>query len=223
MEDKTKTLEQVLWDSATAMRGTMGAASYMDYSLGLIFYKYLSDTLLETVVSTLVENGELRLGHDRSRKEQLPRHAAAVASYLVAEPVTESAYAARTLNVAVDVVDVRREKPCHKTQVRLAGHVLVRACLVGEVGYVLTDFFRLFYHAVSRNYRVSGGRREKSRYHADSGRLSGSVRSDEREYLAFFDIERDLVGSKYLGVLLGKLFDFEYLFHKFFSNHNNVN
>ena len=70
MEDKTKTLEQVLWDSANAMRGTMGAASYMDYSLGLIFYKYLSDTLLETVVSTLVENGELEEGAAETSEER---------------------------------------------------------------------------------------------------------------------------------------------------------
>lgn len=69
-EDKTKNLEQVLWDSANAMRGTMGAASYMDYSLGLIFYKYLSDTLLETVVSTLVENGELDDGAATTSEER---------------------------------------------------------------------------------------------------------------------------------------------------------
>ena len=70
-KDRSKTLEQVLWDSANAMRGTMSAGSYMDYSLGLIFYKYLSDTLLEKVVSTLVENGELEDGATKTSAERL--------------------------------------------------------------------------------------------------------------------------------------------------------
>ena len=42
-----KSLEQVLWDSANVMRQTMGAADYMDYALGIIFYKHLSDKVLE--------------------------------------------------------------------------------------------------------------------------------------------------------------------------------
>lgn len=54
-----KTLEQVLWDSADAMRGTMGAGNYMNYALGLIFYKYLSDVTLERAAETLIQdNGD---------------------------------------------------------------------------------------------------------------------------------------------------------------------
>lgn len=54
-----KTLEQVLWDSADAMRGSMGAGNYMNYALGLIFYKYLSDVTLERAAQTLIQdNGD---------------------------------------------------------------------------------------------------------------------------------------------------------------------
>lgn len=54
-----KSLEQALWDSANVMRQTMGAADYMDYDLGLIFYKHLSDKTLEAAAKALVEAGEL--------------------------------------------------------------------------------------------------------------------------------------------------------------------
>lgn len=59
MAEETKNLERVLWDSADAMRTTMSAGNYMNYALGLIFYKYLSDKTLQSVADTLVENGEL--------------------------------------------------------------------------------------------------------------------------------------------------------------------
>ena len=68
-EEKTKTLEQALWDSADAMRGSMGAANYMNYALGLIFYKYLSDITLERAISTLVENGEIKEEENGKKKE----------------------------------------------------------------------------------------------------------------------------------------------------------
>ena len=59
MNNEEKNLEQVLWDSANFMRQTMGAADYMDYALGLIFYKHLSDKTLETAVQALTEAGEI--------------------------------------------------------------------------------------------------------------------------------------------------------------------
>ena len=59
MNNEEKNLEQVLWDSANVMRQTMGAADYMDYALGLIFYKHLSDKTLETAVQALTEAGEI--------------------------------------------------------------------------------------------------------------------------------------------------------------------
>ena len=42
----SKTLEQVLWNCADILRGKMDANEYKDYVLGLLFYKYLSDKLL---------------------------------------------------------------------------------------------------------------------------------------------------------------------------------
>lgn len=59
MENENKSLEQVLWDSANVMRQTMGAADYMNYALGLIFYKHLSDKTLESSAKALVDSGEV--------------------------------------------------------------------------------------------------------------------------------------------------------------------
>lgn len=59
MSNEEKSLEQVLWDSANVMRQTMGAADYMDYALGIIFYKHLSDKVLESAAMTLVDAGEV--------------------------------------------------------------------------------------------------------------------------------------------------------------------
>ena len=59
MNNEEKNLEQVLWDSANVMRQTMGAADYMDYALGLIFYKHLSDKTLETAAQALTDTGEM--------------------------------------------------------------------------------------------------------------------------------------------------------------------
>lgn len=59
MGNESKSLEQVLWDSANVMRQTMGAADYMNYALGLIFYKHLSDKTLESAAKVLVDSGEV--------------------------------------------------------------------------------------------------------------------------------------------------------------------
>lgn len=66
-----KSLEQVLWDSANVMRQTMGAADYMDYALGIIFYKHLSDKVLEAAARVLVDAGEVEeseLGTEKERQ-----------------------------------------------------------------------------------------------------------------------------------------------------------
>ncbi len=41
-----KSLEEVLWDAATALRSSMDAAEYKYVVLGLIFLKYVSDTFM---------------------------------------------------------------------------------------------------------------------------------------------------------------------------------
>ena len=65
-----KSLEQVLWDSANVMRQTMGAADYMDYALGIIFYKHLSDKVLESAARTLVDAGEVEESEVGTEKER---------------------------------------------------------------------------------------------------------------------------------------------------------
>ena len=70
MSEENKTLEQSLWDSANVMRQTMGAADYMDYALGLIFYKHLSDKVLESAARTLVDAGEVEESEVGTEKER---------------------------------------------------------------------------------------------------------------------------------------------------------
>lgn len=41
-----KDLLNVLWSGADVLRGKMDANEYKTYLLGLVFYKYLSDTYL---------------------------------------------------------------------------------------------------------------------------------------------------------------------------------
>lgn len=42
-------LEQQLWAAADILRGKMDASEYKNYLLGLVFYKYLSDSELREV------------------------------------------------------------------------------------------------------------------------------------------------------------------------------
>ena len=44
--ESTKELTSVLWDGANILRGKMDANEYKNYLLGIVFYKYLSDTYL---------------------------------------------------------------------------------------------------------------------------------------------------------------------------------
>ena len=48
-----KDLLQVLWSGADVLRGKMDANEYKTYLLGLVFYKYLSDSYLAKVYDLL--------------------------------------------------------------------------------------------------------------------------------------------------------------------------
>lgn len=50
---ESKDLLQVLWSGADVLRGKMDANEYKTYLLGLIFYKYLSDSYLVKVYDLL--------------------------------------------------------------------------------------------------------------------------------------------------------------------------
>ena len=54
----SKNLETALWSSANVLRGMMDASEYKNYLLGLIFYRFLSDTTLKTVMSATGEDGD---------------------------------------------------------------------------------------------------------------------------------------------------------------------
>jgi type I restriction enzyme M protein len=46
-QDKSSELRSILWEGANILRSKMDANEYKDYLLSIIFYKYLSDNLLE--------------------------------------------------------------------------------------------------------------------------------------------------------------------------------
>lgn len=50
---ESKDLLQVLWTGADVLRGKMDANEYKTYLLGLVFYKYLSDSYLAKVYDLL--------------------------------------------------------------------------------------------------------------------------------------------------------------------------
>ncbi|GAB2323827.1 type I restriction-modification system subunit M [Alkalibacterium sp. m-11] len=52
-KEQTKTIYQSLWNSADILRSKMDASEYKNYTLGLIFYKYLSDNMLHHVAELL--------------------------------------------------------------------------------------------------------------------------------------------------------------------------
>ena len=52
---ESKNLLQVLWSGADVLRGKMDANEYKTYLLGLIFYKYLSDSYLVSAYDLLTD------------------------------------------------------------------------------------------------------------------------------------------------------------------------
>lgn len=60
-------IKKRLWDGADELRGSMNASQYMDYMLGLMFYKFLSDKTLEQVRAT-------EMLHDLTEAELLERY-----------------------------------------------------------------------------------------------------------------------------------------------------
>lgn len=51
--ENSKALLNVLWAGADILRGKMDANEYKNYLLGIVFYKYLSDTFLTHVYDLL--------------------------------------------------------------------------------------------------------------------------------------------------------------------------
>jgi type I restriction enzyme M protein len=56
-EEQKKALEQQLWNIANTLRGKMDADEFRDYILGFIFYKYLSEKMLDYANDILKEDG----------------------------------------------------------------------------------------------------------------------------------------------------------------------
>lgn len=55
-EENSKDLISVLWSGADILRSKMDANEYKDYLLGIVFYKYLSDSFLIKVYDMICDD-----------------------------------------------------------------------------------------------------------------------------------------------------------------------
>ena len=62
-------LQKQLWNIANTLRGKMGADEFRDYILGLIFYKYLSEKVLNSANAELADEGILFSDLDPNNEE----------------------------------------------------------------------------------------------------------------------------------------------------------
>ena len=60
-ENKQKSIEETLWDSANKLRGTVEASEYKHVVLGLIFLKFASDKFEERRKELITESHEMYL------------------------------------------------------------------------------------------------------------------------------------------------------------------
>ena len=68
-ESQKRLLEQKLWSIANILRGKMNASQFQDYILGFIFYKYLSDKLVNEVNDLLKPDGITYFDIDENSEE----------------------------------------------------------------------------------------------------------------------------------------------------------
>ena len=65
-----KDLLNVLWSGADVLRGKMDANEYKTYLLGLVFYKYLSDTYLAKAYDLLNDESPESLDEAQAQYEE---------------------------------------------------------------------------------------------------------------------------------------------------------
>ena len=72
-EEKQQTqqaeLQKNLWNIANTLRGNMDANEFKDYILGLIFYRYLSENLVNYVEGTLLKDDKISYKEAWSKDE----------------------------------------------------------------------------------------------------------------------------------------------------------
>ena len=62
-EELQQKLRDQLWEVANRLRGNMSASDFMYFTLGFIFYKYLSEKI-ETYANSALDDDEV-MGNDR--------------------------------------------------------------------------------------------------------------------------------------------------------------
>ena len=66
---ESKDLLNILWSGADVLRGKMDANEYKTYLLGLVFYKYLSDTYLAKAYDLLNDESPESLDEAQAQYE----------------------------------------------------------------------------------------------------------------------------------------------------------
>ena len=77
-----KDLLNVLWSGADVLRGKMDANEYKTYLLGLVFYKYLSDTYLAKAYDLLNDESPDSLDEAQAQYEEVVKSEDAEDFYL---------------------------------------------------------------------------------------------------------------------------------------------
>ena len=77
-EELQQKLRSQLWTVANTLRGNMSASDFMYFTLGFIFYKYLSEKI-ELYANEILEEDHITFkevwnGKDEEEKEQMPFH-----------------------------------------------------------------------------------------------------------------------------------------------------
>lgn len=79
---ESKDLLNVLWSGADVLRGKMDANEYKTYLLGLVFYKYLSDTYLAKAYDLLNDESPDSLDEAQAQYEEVVKSEDAEDFYL---------------------------------------------------------------------------------------------------------------------------------------------
>ena len=73
-EELQQKLRDQLWEVANRLRGNMSASDFMYFTLGFIFYKYLSEKIEKYANNALVDRSEERRVGKECRSRWSPYH-----------------------------------------------------------------------------------------------------------------------------------------------------
>ena len=95
----------------------------------------------------------------------------------------------------------------HEAEIALDSHVNVKRRDLGKITDIRFSFLWILKNIYAVDKDLSRSGRNIAREHIHRSGFSGSVRAKKAEYLAFFDLEADIVYGKLVAVFLGKVFN----------------